>query len=90
MSAFPSPPSAAGDDEAREARRRRAAEREKAFKRQPNWNVIAPLFYAPVVPLMRIGLRGRVPQQTLDRLTGGALLVMLSHAGYMMVAGDDN
>jgi hypothetical protein len=36
---------------------------------------------APILPLIRIGLRGRVPQQTLDRVFMGAVFVALGHGG---------
>ena len=33
-------------------------------KREPNWALLVPIFYAPLFPLMRIALKGnpRLPQ----------------------------
>jgi len=52
-----------------------------------NWNLLIPLMYAPLFPLIRIGLRNRVTKRQLDLLTGGTIAVALAHAGYIM-AGD--
>ena len=52
-------------------------------------NLLVPLLYAPVVPLAHIGLRGRVPQATIDRIVGGTIAAALAHAGYIMV-GDSS
>jgi hypothetical protein len=49
-------------------------------------HLLVPLLYAPVVPLARIGLRGRVPQATIDRIVGGTIAAALTHAGYIMVS----
>ena len=49
-------------------------------------HLLVPLLYAPVVPLARIGLRGRVPQATIDRIVGGTIAAALAHAGYIMVS----
>lgn len=43
-----------------------------------------PLLYAPLLPLIRIGLRGRLPQRQIDVIFGGAVLTALAHAGYIM------
>lgn len=43
-----------------------------------------PLMYAPALPLIRIGLRGRLPQKQIDYIFGGAVLTALAHAGYIM------
>lgn len=40
--------------------------------------------YAPALPLIRIGLRGRLPQKQIDYIFGGAVLTALAHAGYIM------
>jgi hypothetical protein len=37
-----------------------------------------------VLPLIRIGLRGRLPQRQIDVIFGGAVLTALVHAGYIM------
>lgn len=44
-----------------------------------------PLAYAPLVPLIRIGLRNRLTKRQLDALTGGTIALALAHAGYIMV-----
>ena len=43
-----------------------------------------PLMLAPALPLIRIGLRGRLPQQKIDIIFGAAVLTALAHAGYIM------
>ena len=50
-------------------------------KREPNWALLVPIFYAPLFPLMRIALKGnpRLPQYY-----AGALGAALTHAAYMM------
>lgn len=40
-----------------------------------------PLVYAPILPLIRIGLRGRIPQRQIDIIFGAAVLTALGHAG---------
>lgn len=50
-----------------------------------NWSLLVPLAYAPLLPLLRIGLRGRLPPRQLDLLTGGTIMVALAHAGYIML-----
>jgi len=46
------------------------------------------LLYAPVLPLIRIGLRGRLPQKQIDVIFGASVLTALAHAGYIM--GNDS
>ena len=50
-------------------------------KREPNWALLVPIFYAPLFPLMRIALKGnpRLPQYYAIGL-GTAL----AHAAYVM------
>lgn len=43
-----------------------------------------PLMYAPALPLIRIGLRGRLPQKQIDVIFGASVLTALAHAGYIM------
>lgn len=43
-----------------------------------------PFMYAPALPLIRISLRGRLPQQKIDIIFGAAVLTALAHAGYIM------
>jgi len=50
----------------------------------PNYDLLVPLLYAPLLPLMIIGLRGRVHKDTLTRLVGGTIAVALAHAGTIM------
>ncbi|KAL0026984.1 hypothetical protein WJX79_005918 [Trebouxia sp. C0005] len=53
-------------------------------KREPNYNMLIPLVYAPLLPLLRIGLNGRVAPKTRDGIFIGAVLTALFHAGYVM------
>eukprot|EP00300_Choanocystis_sp_HF-7_P022762 c22255_g1_i1.p1 GENE.c22255_g1_i1~~c22255_g1_i1.p1 ORF type:complete len:251 (+),score=38.19 c22255_g1_i1:75-827(+) len=53
-------------------------------RRPTRWDLMLPLVYAPVLPLIRIGMRGRFPQRTIDRVFIGTLLLALTHAGYVM------
>jgi hypothetical protein len=46
--------------------------------------LMVPLFYAPIVPLMRVMLRGRVPTERLTQMTLGVIAVGLAHAGSIM------
>jgi hypothetical protein len=50
-----------------------------------NWSLLVPLAYAPLLPLLRIGLRGRLSKRHLDLVTGGTIMVALAHAGYIML-----
>lgn len=50
----------------------------------PNYDLLVPLVYAPLLPLMIIGLRGRVSQQRLTQIVGGTICVALAHAGSVM------
>ena len=47
-------------------------------------HLLVPLLYAPVLPLVRIGLRNRVPPERLTHISLGIIGVALSHAGYIM------
>ena len=47
--------------------------------------MLVPLAYAPLLPLLRIGLRGRVTPRQLDLVTGGAIALALTHAGVIML-----
>jgi len=48
------------------------------------YDLLVPLLYAPLLPLLRIGLRARLPPERLTQLTLGVIGVALSHAGYIM------
>lgn len=48
------------------------------------WSLLVPLLYAPLLPLLRIGLRNRVTKRQLDLVTGGAIALALTHAGVIM------
>ena len=50
----------------------------------PPLDLLVPLLYAPLLPLMRIGLRGRLPQPQIERLMMGTAGLALAHAGYIM------
>ena len=55
-------------------------------KKEFNRNLLFPLVYAGILPAIRIGLRGRLPQPTIDKIFGGAIAVGLGHAAYMMAS----
>eukprot|EP00884_Botryococcus_braunii_P015543 jgi/Botrbrau1/2672/Bobra.0203s0018.1 len=57
--------------------------------RKPNYHKFMPLLYAPLLPLVRIGLNGRVKPATRDKIFMGTVLFALAHAGYMM-SGDSS
>jgi hypothetical protein len=44
--------------------------------------MMAPLLYAPLLPLIRLGLRKNPPLR--DAVFAGAVLTALCHAGYIM------
>ena len=44
--------------------------------------MLAPLAYAPLLPLIRIGLRKNPPLR--DAVFGSCVLLALAHAGYIM------
>uniref|UniRef100_A0A7S3FHY7 Uncharacterized protein n=1 Tax=Haptolina ericina TaxID=156174 RepID=A0A7S3FHY7_9EUKA len=50
----------------------------------PNYDLLVPLLYAPLLPLMVVGLRGRVQKETLTKIVGGTIFVALAHAGSIM------
>ena len=53
-------------------------------RRGKGYDLLVPLLYAPVIPLLRIQLRGKVPPERLTQLVGGVVAIALSHAGYIM------
>ena len=69
---------------------RKQAEREAAIEEANSfgmgYGLILPFFYAPIVPLMRVGLRGRVSPERLTQLTLGVIAIGLAHAGSYMFA----
>ena len=74
---------AAAAESQRLAAERRAAE-EEAQRGGDGYGLLVPLLYAPVLPLMRVGLRGRVSPERLTQLTLGVIGVALTHAGSYM------
>ena len=52
----------------------------------PRFELLIPLFYAPVLPLIRLALKGRVSQPTIDKIYGATILTALGHAGYIMAS----
>ena len=68
----------------KQAEREAAAEQANSFGM--GYGLIVPFFYAPIVPLMRVGLRGRVSPERLTQLTLGVIGVGLAHAGSYMFA----
>ncbi|ETV68422.1 hypothetical protein H257_15585 [Aphanomyces astaci] len=49
-----------------------------------NYHMYAPLLYGPMIPLLRIGLRGRLPQKQIDAIFLTSVGLALSHAGFVM------
>mmetsp|Transcript_43410 Transcript_43410/g.72174 ORF Transcript_43410/g.72174 Transcript_43410/m.72174 type:complete len:308 (-) Transcript_43410:292-1215(-) len=49
-----------------------------------SYNLLVPLLYAPLLPLLVITLRNRVQRKTLHCIVGGTILVALTHAGSIM------
>ena len=47
-------------------------------------NLLVPLLYAPLLPMLRIGLRNRVSPERLTHITAGVIGVALAHAGSIM------
>jgi len=81
------PPDAAERAKRAEARRlevEREMEVAEAEARGMGSSLLVPLLYAPVVPLMRVALRGRVAPERLTQLTLGVIAVGLLHAGSIM------
>jgi hypothetical protein len=52
--------------------------------RKDSFDLLVPLLYAPMLPLMRIFGRGRVPPERLNMMMLGTIGLALSHAGYIM------
>jgi len=50
----------------------------------PSYDLLVPLLYAPLLPLMIVGLRGRVSKDRLTQIVGGTIFVALCHAGTIM------
>ena len=57
---------------------------EPAPRRKPDYNKFVPLIYAPLLPLIRIAMRGRFPQHIIDRAFGAGVGIALAHAGVVM------
>jgi len=53
-------------------------------KKEPGLHMYAPLLYGPALPLIRIGLRGRLPQRQVDAIFLTGIGIALSHAGFIM------
>jgi hypothetical protein len=53
-------------------------------RNKPNYHNYVPLVYAPLLPLIRIALRGRLPQKQVDTIFLTGVGMALSHAGYVM------
>ena len=51
-------------------------------RRRRQFTMLAPLAYAPLLPLVRIGLRRNPPLR--DAVFGSCVLLALAHAGYIM------
>ena len=57
---------------------------ENVVKKEPSMHIYAPLLYAPLLPMIRIGLRNRLPKHQVDRVFMSSVFVALGHAGYIM------
>ncbi|KAL1530125.1 hypothetical protein AB1Y20_001043 [Prymnesium parvum] len=55
----------------------------------PSMDLILPLIYAPLLPLVWVGLRNRVPTHQLTKIVMGITGVAFAHAVYIMV-GDSS
>jgi len=79
---------AAGKDAAAREQRRLAEEAQIQADFESNQmsglNMLVPLLYAPLLPLLRLGLRNRVPPERLTQITLGVVGVALVHAGTIM------
>ncbi len=53
-----------------------------ARRRASQQRMMVPLLYAPLLPLIRLGLRNNPPLR--DAAFGAAVLAALAHAGYIM------
>ena len=51
-------------------------------RRRRQFTMLAPLAYAPLLPLIRIGLRHNPPVR--DVVFGSSVLLALAHAGWIM------
>ena len=79
---------AAGADAVAREQRRAAEEAQIAAEfensQMSGLNMLVPLLYAPLLPLLRLGLRNRVPPERLTHITLGVVGVALVHAGTIM------
>lgn len=72
------------------AMEQRRAEEEKRIEdefyasRAGAWNFMVPLLYAPLLPMIRLGLRNRVPPERITHISLGVIGVALAHAGTIM------
>ncbi|KAL3933247.1 MAG: hypothetical protein SGPRY_000371 [Prymnesium sp.] len=55
----------------------------------PSNDLLLPLIYAPLLPFVWVGLRGRIPTDQLTKIIMGITGVAFVHAGYIMV-GDSS
>jgi hypothetical protein len=53
-------------------------------QRAGRWDLYLPLVYAPMLPLIRIGLKGRTSPRNVDRVFFTTLAAALAHAGYIL------
>ena len=60
----------------------RWAEMNRARAESMKWKLIVPLLYAPMLPLIRIGLRHKPDLRV--KAYGAAIAAGLAHAGYVM------
>lgn len=61
--------------------RKEAENNVSSIRREPNYSLLLPILYAPVFPLLRLGLQGN---PRLPYAYGAALGLALAHAGYVM------
>ena len=50
----------------------------------PRLELLAPLVYVPLMPLLWVGLRGKLPRERMHQLIGGTIAMGLAHSGYIM------
>jgi len=51
----------------------------------PNYQLFIPLLFGPLLPLIQIGFRGKLPQHQINYIYFTGLTAALGHAGYVMV-----
>ena len=56
-------------------------------RRDFNYHILVPLVYMPLFPCMRLLMKGRFPQRTIDLSSSAIVGAALVHAAYIMYKG---